>query len=330
MLDPKRHLYAGLRHMEKSLVRTLAFVLVDQFALMSYAALIEPFRAANALAGQAHYAWHHLTLDDRPVSASNGATIMPDVKFETPMAADVIFILAAGDMRDFSAPGFLSWLRKKARSGTMLAGISAGPHILARAGLLDGYKATIHWDHRDDFEDRFPSVIHQEGLYVIDRSRVTCAGGMASMDLAVDLISRDLGHAMAARIGDWFIRPEARSADRPQRGRTKLRYGITNDRVLKALAHMEEHIEEPVRRTELARLAGVTVRQLERLFVQELDITIAGQYLAMRLDKATHLLRSTSHSTTLIALMCGFKSCSHFSRAFKRRFGVSPRLKRNL
>ncbi|MHB1302087.1 MAG: GlxA family transcriptional regulator [Acidiphilium sp.] len=314
--------------MKKSGTRTLGFLLVDGFALMSYAAVVEPYRAANVLSGRQLYRWRHISIDGRPGSASNGATILPDQAVGGKLDCDTLFVFAGGDPTTFAHAATFAWLRKVALGGTVVAGISAGPFIMARAGLLDGYRATIHWDHRDAFAEAFPMLTPEPGLYVIDRRRVTCAGGMAGMDLAIELIEREQGHALAAQIGDWFIRSEPRGADRPQRLGLRARYGIANDRVLKALAHMEASVEEPASRMALARIAGVSVRQLERLFAASLGGTVNETYLRIRLQQARQLLRTTGLSATDIGLACGFRSSSHFSRSYKRRHGHAPSAER--
>ena len=311
-------------------VRTLGLLLVDGFAMMSYASVIEPYRAANVLAGRELYRWAHISLSGGPCRASNGATIVADRGLGRPLACDMLFVFAGGDPARFSDPVTFAWLRQAARTGAVIAGVSAGPYLLARAGLLDGYRATIHWEHRDVFAEAFPMLTLDPGLYVIDRRRVTCAGGMAGMDLAVELIERQHGHALAAQVSDWFIQSEPRAANRPQRQSLRARYGLANDAVLKVLAAMEASVEDPVPRPALARIAGVSLRQLERLFALHLDQTINARYLRIRLEQARQLLRTTGLTTTSVGLACGFKSSSHFSRAYRTMYGRSPSEERRL
>ena len=302
----------------------LALVLLDGFALMSYAAFVEPFRAANALAGRELYRWRHISLDGATVRASNGAAFLVDHGLDTSVAAGVVVVFAGGDPRRIVAPGLSGWLRRQDREGKMVAGVSAGPYLLARAGLLDGRRATIHWDHRDAFEQDFPQVAHEEALYLVDGRRMTCAGGMAGMDLAASLIAGAFDADLAARVGDWFIHPEPRPADGPQRQGIAKRYRVAGERVLTALAAMEENLDEPLSRAALASVAGTTVRQLERLFAREVGEGVAAHYLRLRLDRAAQLLRTTGTPVTQIALACGFRASSHFSSAFRARFGVAP------
>jgi len=305
-------------------MRSLGLLLLDGFALMSYASVIEPYRAANMLAPRPLYRWSHISVDGGPSHASNGALIVADGAVGQPIDCDTLFVFAGGDPAVFADGRTFAWLRQVASRGTVVVGVSAGPYVMARAGLLEGSRATIHWEHRPAFAEAFPGVTLETGLYVIDRRRVTCAGGMAGMDLAIELIEREHGHALAALVSDWFIRSEPRRADRPQRLSLRERYAIGNDPVLKALAHMEATVEDTAPREALAQYADVSVRQLERLFRQHLGRTIGDAYLAIRLDQAEQLLRTTALPVTEVALACGFRSASHFSRRFRQRFGRSP------
>jgi transcriptional regulator GlxA family with amidase domain len=313
---------------EKSLPSVFGLLLIDGFALMSYASVLEPFRAANVLSGRELYRYIHVSLDGRPTRASNGASILADGKVGDPIDCDTLFVFAAGDPSAFDDRRTFTWLRRMALQGVRMAGVSGGPFLLARAGLLDGHRATIHWEHQPAFVETFPRVILQSGLYVIDRRRMTCAGGAAGLDLAIEQIERDHGHALAVRVGEWFIQAEPRAADRPQRASFRDRYGVTNNRVLKVLANMEECVDDPAPRSILARIAGVSPRQLERLFREHLGTTVGGAYLGIRLDQADELIRQTAMPVTEAALACGFQSPSHFSRTFRARFGVTPSRRR--
>jgi transcriptional regulator GlxA family with amidase domain len=304
--------------------RTLGLLLIDDFALMSYASVIEPYRAANVLAGETLYRWIHVSLDGRPVRASNGASVAADQRVGQPLACDMLFVVAAGDPTTFRDATTFAWLREIARKGASVAGVSGGPFLLARAGLLDGHRATIHWDHRPAFAETFGDILIEPSLYVIDRRRVTCAGGTSGLDLAIELIEREQGHELATKVGDWFIRTDYRAAGQPQRASLRERYAIANDRVLKVLARMEASVEEPEGREALARVAGVSLRQLERLFAAHVGESVNDCYRRIRLEQAVQLLRKTGLSVTSIAIACGFRSSSHFSRAFKSRYGASP------
>jgi len=305
-------------------IRTLGLLLIDGFSLMSYASVIEVFRAANALAGRTLYRWSHISVDGRPIHASNGATILADFAVGQPFDCETLFVFAGGDPTGFSDARTFAWLRRMAAQGAVITGVSAGPFLLARAGLLDGYRATIHWEHRPVFVETFPNVSPETVLFVIDRRRVTCAGGMAGLDLAIEMIEREQGYGLSSIISDWFIRTDTRRADRPQRLSLRERHQVSNDTVLKVLAHMEETVEEPSPRETLAKIAEVSVRQLERLFRNHLSATMRESYMRIRLEKSEQLLRTTALSVTQVALACGFQSASHVSRSFRDRYGKPP------
>jgi transcriptional regulator GlxA family with amidase domain len=304
--------------------RSLGLLLVDGFAMMSYASIIEPFRAANRLAGRALYGWTHVSLTGSAAVASNGASIATAAKAGDALACDTLFVFAAGDPASFHDAATFAWLRQLASRGVTLAGVSGGPYLLARAGLLGGYRATIHWEHEAALREAFPLLDLDRSLYVIDRQRLTCAGGTAGLDLAIELIERDHGHALAAGVGEWFIRTSARPADKSQRPSLAERYRVNHEGVLHALAAMHAHVEDPLDRAALAATAGVSVRQLERLILRHVGETVGKCYLRIRLEHAAQLLRTTGLSVTAVAIASGFAGSSQFSRAFRRQFGHPP------
>lgn len=309
--------------------RALGLLLIEDFSLMSYAAIVDPFRAANVLAGQTLYRWRHVSLDGKPVTASNGASLAADQAVGEAIDCETLFVFAAGDPAAFRDLATFAWLREIARNGATIVGVSGGPFLLAQAGLLEGHRATIHWEHRSAFTEAFPHLDLEPDLYVIDRRRVTCAGGSSGLDLAIELIEREQGHALAAQVGDWFIRSEARAASAPQRAGLRERYRVTNDKVLRVLARMEATIEEPESRAALARLAGVSSRQLERLFATHLGESLNAAYRRIRLEQAVELLKNTGLPITAISIICGFRSSSHFSRVFRKQYALSPLEMRN-
>lgn len=303
----------------------IGLLLIDGFALMSYAAFIEPFRAANSLAGRALYDWVHIAPGGNGAMASNGARLVADAGIGETIDCDMLFVFAAGDPASFRDDACFAWLRTMARRGVPIGGVSGGPYLLARAGLLANRRATIHWEHAVALQAEFPDLILEPGLYVIDRDRMTCAGGTAGLDLALSLVAADHGAALAARVGEWFIRAAPRDPARAQRADLATRHGTTNPRLLLMLEAMENAIEEPLERVDLAARAGVSLRQLERLSKAHIGASVAETYLAIRLDRAMEMLRSTGMPVTEVAVASGFCSPAHFSRRFKARFGTPPR-----
>lgn len=291
---------------------------------MSYASAVEPLRAAVTLSGEPLYAWSHLGIDDGPVISSSGVSIAPDLGLEAAAGLDLLMVCAGGNPAAFDHKPTFARLRALSAGGLAIGGMSGGAWILARAGLLAGRRATIHWEHIPALLEAFPDLALERSLWVIDRDRITCAGGLASFDMMVELIGRRHGADLALRVCDWYLHARSRSGDDAQRLSLRERWRTTNDRLLKVLAVMEERIEEPVGRAALARVAGVTVRQLERLFSAHLGSTLGDHYLGLRLDRARTLLRQTSLSVAEIAVACGFAAPGHFSRVYRVRFGRTP------
>jgi transcriptional regulator GlxA family with amidase domain len=307
----------------------VGFLLLPGFSLLSYASAVEPFRAANRLAGAALYDWRHISLDGAAVEASNGVAILPDYGIDTEPQLDYLFVCAGGNPALFDHRPTLRWLRRLSRKRVRIGGISGGPYILARAGLLHGHRCTLHWEHIPAFEEEFPDVRVERTLFIIDRDRFTCAGGIAALDLVHALIEQDCGRALAASVSEWFLHTHVRLGSGPQRMTMRERLNVTNARVLKVLEIMNERLEEPASGSELSALAGVSVRQLERLFAAHLKTSVGEHYQRMRLEHAQVLLRQTAMPIVSVAVACGFTSASHFSRAYRRRFGYPPRGERS-
>lgn len=299
---------------------TVGFVLVPEFPLMAYTAAIEPLRAANTLSGCRLYDWWHAAPGGGVVRASNGVTILTDVEVgATAREAERIFVCAGGNPADFDDPALSGWLRDLARRGVTIGGISGGPYILARAGLLDGRRCTLHWEHVPAFEERYPSIDVVRSLFEIQGDRITCSGGIAALDLMLNLIERDHGPGLAAGVSDWFLHNQIREGLSPQRMDLRQRFGVRDPRLLRVLGAMEANLETPLSRSALADLARVSVRQLERLFHDLLGQGLHRHYLNLRLDRAHQLGRESSLSRSEIATATGFASADELSRAERRR-----------
>jgi transcriptional regulator GlxA family with amidase domain len=304
--------------------QTVGFLLVPGFALMSYAAAIEPLRAANLLSGNELYRWWHAAPGGKPVMASNGVAIIPDYGTSADRDADKVFVCAGGNPALFDDKSVFAWLRRLARKGVTIGGISGGPYVLAKAGLLDDRRATLHWEHMPAFREAFPDVTVVPSLFEIDANRITCSGGISALDMMVALIERDHGRQLAASVGDWFLHTHIREGFGPQRMDLRYRLGVADEKLLSVLRAMERSIETPLARADLARAAGISLRQLERLFQRHIGHGIHSHYRWLRLERARQLLRETSLPVLDVALATGFASSSQFARAYSRAFGEPP------
>ena len=304
--------------------RRIGVLTLGGFALLSYSSTVEPLRAANLLGRRELYEVVNIGVTDAPIPSSGAAVVIPQTTMADAPKLDYLFVVAGGDPTHFDDKRIIPWLQRMAWRGTRLGGVSAGPLILAKAGLMNGRRMTVHWEHAEALAEISPHLMIERTLYVIDRDRVTCAGGTAPMDLMHALIARHHGAAFARLVSDWFMHTEIRPSIGPQKGGLVERVGSTNAAILDAVDAMESHVAEPVDLEDLARTAGVSPRQLNRLFRQKLGRSTMGYYRDLRLDKAQSLLRNSPLSLTEIALATGFANSSHFSRAFAQHFGRPP------
>lgn len=314
------------RRAADSPIRSVGFLLIPGFALLSYAATVEALRAANRLSGKDLYRWWHSTPDNQPAIASSGTAVLPDFTFGAEVGQlDFLLVCAGGNPAAYGDKRTFAWLRKLARRSVVIGGISGGPFIVAKAGLLAGRRCTVHWDHMPAFQEAFPDVKLTRSLFELDGDRITCSGGVAGLDMMTALIARDHGHELAAAVSDWFLHTYVREGVGPQRMDLRFRLGVFDDKLLTAVNAMEENLEEPLSREQLAELAGISLRQLERAFCSTLKRGVHRHYLTLRLERSRQLLRETSLPIVEIALATGFASASQFSRAFNREFGMPPR-----
>jgi transcriptional regulator GlxA family with amidase domain len=300
------------------------FLLIDDFALMSFASAVEPLRAANILAGRPLYEWFHISTGAGAIAASNGLSVTADHTIGDKIRFDTVLVCAGGNPAGFDDAKAIAWLRRLARSGCEIGGVSGGPFILAKAGILDGVRCTIHWEHLPAFTEAFPDIVSTRTLFEIDRGRLTCGGGVAALDMMHALIRRDHGQSLAARVSDWYLQTAVRLGDSTQRISLLERVGTNSRSLIAAIGSMERQLASPMSRPALAKAAHVSVRQLERLFAKHLGVTIGQHYLALRLTKAQALLRQTSLPIVQIGAECGFANASHFARVYRERFGTLP------
>ncbi len=307
--------------------RSIAIVLIEDFALMSFAAVTEPLRAANLLIGEpvydvACFAAGRATA--RTVRSSSGASVPAGSLADAAGPFDFVFAVAGGDPVGYRDDLTFQWLRRQARHGRTIGGVSGGPALLANAGVMENRRMTVHWEHAAALAERHPGLLLERTLYVVDRDRITCAGGTAPLDMMHALIAEHHGPQFARRVSDWFMHTEVRPAGGPQRAGLAQRYGTNRSAVLAAIEAMENHIADPLALADLAQLAGVGVRQLNRQFSAGLGRSACAVYRDLRLDKSRELLRQTDLPVLEIAIATGFSGAAHFATAFRKRFGLAP------
>lgn len=305
-------------------MKRIAFLMVDGFALLSTAAALEPLRAANLFSPTLRYDIALLSSSgERAESSVGGVFSTRHYKDALPLY-DLLFVVAGGAPAQLNDPALFAWLRQADRNGVALGGISGGAVILAKAGLLENRRFTVHWHHYPDFE-RLPGAwLLERRLFVIDRDRYTCAGGSVPLDMMHAIIARDHGTGFAQKISDWFIQTEIRGADTPQCRAKSRAYGSVSRQVEAALDLMESHVADPLTQDQIATLAGLSTRQLQRQFRDATGRSVMQEYRRLRLLTGRDLVMNTRIPLAEIAHMTGFSSQAHFSDAFSKLFGDPP------
>lgn len=308
----------------------LGFLLVPRYSMIAFSSAIEPLRMANRLTGKELYQWKTYTVDGAAVEASNGLEIRPDGPISEARELNTLFVCAGVDVEGACDRSTLSWIKKMGQQRINFGGLCTGAHLLARAGLLDGYRSTIHWENIASMREAFPRVAVSYELFEIDRDRYTSAGGTAPLDMMLNLITQQVGSDTATAISEAFACERIRGRHDRQRIPLQLRLGTSQPKLIETVSIMESNIEEPISLDELARHVGVSRRQLERLFQKHLHCVPTRYYLELRLARARQLLLQTSISIVDVAFACGFVSAPHFSKCYRDYYGIPPREERRL
>ncbi len=309
---------------------TFVFLLVDGFSMMSVVSAIEPLRSFNRLIGEELFVWRLARVGDAFVRSSNGLPLETQPLSEAIVGADILFVCSGLPVKLVNERLYTAALRRSTREGIALGSLSTGVSLLARAGLLKGYRCTIHWENRLAFKEEFPEINCTDKIYEIDRDRLTCSGGTAAMDLMLRLIGDEYGHDLALRVANQFHHDRIRTEGEEQRGGRSDRRNSLPPKLQTAIALMEAHVESTVDVAVIAKDIGVSIRQLQRLFLQHTGTTPVRFYITLRVEHAREMLLYSELSTLEISIATGFSSMSHFSHWFKEVYGLTPTAFRQL
>jgi transcriptional regulator GlxA family with amidase domain len=304
------------------------FLTLPQYSQIALANAVEPLRMANNLSGQLAYEWVITSLDGQPVSASNGLSLTPTVGLDQIGRPDIVFICGGRNVRDAVTPTLLAALRRLAEQGTGLGALCTGGYALARAGLLDRCRATIHWENVSALREEFPRIIISDQVFTIDRNRYTASGGVAPLDLMLNLIESKLGSKVAQLVSEQFIVDRIRSDKDRQYVPLRAQVGVSHQSLLKVAELMEANVERPMSLERIAQETGLSRRQIERLFKRHLNCVPKRYYLELRLKRARELLLQTAMPIMDITTACGFQSPPHFSKCYRKQFGYPPSVER--
>lgn len=304
--------------------KRFVFLLLDRFTMLSFAGAIEPLRIANRVLGFQAYTWALAGENGTEATCSNGASFRLDMGLEEITREDTVLVCGGIDVQDATTKPILNWLRREARRGAAIGGLCTGAYTVAKAGLLDGKRATIHWENQDSFLEEFEEVKLTKSVFVLDGNRMSTAGGTASIDLMLKIIASDHGEEIANTVADQLIYSSIRTDQDTQRLSIPTRIGVRHPKLSQVIQMMEQNIEDPISPADLAERVGMSTRQLERLFRRYLNRSPKRYYMELRLQKARNLLMQTDMSVINVALACGFASPSHFSKCYRAHYKTTP------
>lgn len=306
----------------------VGFLLIDKFAMMSFSSAIEPFRAANTLLDhpekQEFYKIEFFSLDDISSLSSVGIEVKATSTLEESNKMDILFVVAGDEFNNLKTPAVYKLLRKLNKQGVALGGVSGGSVTLAFAGVMNNRRMTAHWEYTTALQELMPELLIENALYVIDRDRYTCAGGVAPVDMMNAILTKHHGASFAQKVSDWFIHTEVRPSAGPQRSSLSERYPKATQPVILAIEAMQNHIADPLDLEQLARISEISPRQLNRLFKDKLGQKTMEFYKKLRLQTANKLLKQSSMKIIEIAQATGFVSAAHFSASYQKMYDQTP------
>ncbi len=306
------------------MTRVFTFLLLPGYSMMTLAAAVEPLRSLNRLTGEEHYVWKIASLNGGLLAASNNIPVPTEPIQTALVGAD--YVIACGGLR---VPGpeeraYDMYLMRAMRQESVIGAISTASHLLARAGLLDGYRCTVHWESRAAFEEEFPHIKCSDRLFEIDGKRLTCSGGTAAMDLMLFLIAQQHGYRLAQDVANQFQHEYIRGEEDSQRGGRHETLGQLPTNLRSAIEIMLVNLEDPLPLSVIAEQVGVTPRQIERLFLRYVRMKPSHYYMKLRVERARDLLIYSDLRVIDAAIATGFKSSSHLSTWYRRLYGVRP------
>ena len=301
---------------------TIAVLVLPHCSILEVACVLDPLRSANRHLGFEGFRWRIVTPDGAPAPLTCGIELPSSGPLSAADGAEVLIVIAGYRLAEVATQPLIRDLRRAAPRFAMIGGIDAAPWVLARAGLLNSHRATVHWEDLEDLATAHPQIEVLPDRYVIDRGRITAGGAAPAQDLMLHLIRARHGAPLARQVAQSFLTTARKGSD-PQIAPAP-RDPTLDPRVARAIARMERMLEVPEAVAETAAAIGLSPRRLESLFRANMGTTPGAYALSLRLAAARRLLTDTSHPLTEIALRTGFSSPATLSRAFTRAFGHAP------
>lgn len=305
----------------------VAILLFPRFQMLAFVLVTETLRIANKVAGETLFQWEILTAGDALTAASNGMLLGPDRPIAEAGEVDLLLVCAGYEPLKQLDAGSIALLRRHARAGRALGGLDTGTVILAKLGLLSGYRAALHWEAEAGFREEFPDITIEDSIYCLDRDRLTAAGGMSTGDAMLSWIAQQHSPQLAAAVALDLVHGRIRPMEERQR---PVPGPVDDSGLAQSIRLMRQHIENPLPIETIARRSGLKLRRMLELFRRVCAQTPSEYYLGLRLEHARDMLGATDLPIARVGLASGFASPAWFSRAYRGRFGVSPARHRRL
>ena len=311
-------------HLINDECETIGILLIDGYPIIPFSCVVDSLRSANRLSAKELYRWEYFAADDKPVTASCGITV-PTRALTTARDLKTLIIVAPNTAQHFEHAGTLKCLQSLDRQGVNLGSVSSGSFILARAGLLNDCRCTIHWENIPVFKELYPQLEVAFTLYEIDERRWTCSGGTAALDMMLKLIEIQYGRKLVQQISQQFQHDRIRTEIDSQQMADRIDLAMSAPKLIDVINLMENNIEVTLSLPTIAEKCRLSLRQIERLFHKYRDLTPSQYYLSLRLMHAKQLLLNTNRSVIDISIATGFETQSYFTACYRKHFGSSPR-----
>ena len=313
---------------------SVSLILLPGFSLFALGAVRSVFAVANDVGGEMLYRVRQYATDGSPALTQCGMSLAADPLYKLNHDELGLVMLIADERVDERVAGAVGshlgqQLNNSGNDGEWVLGAcGAGAQVLAEHGFLDGYRAAVHWQILADALKRYPATVFTQGVFEIDRNRISAGAGAAVLDLLLHWLGLRHGNTFAAEVAAGLGMDRLRGSDERQPVPASAQPALGSARLKEALELMAANLAEPLQAEDIAQLVGVSRRQLERLFRQHMDTFPSRYYLELRLKHARRQLKQTTHSILQVGLACGFASGPHFSTTYRNYFGYTPREER--
>lgn len=311
--------------MNKSENMKVGFLIFPGFPMACLTSMIEPLRAANEIAGKTSFTWSLVSETGARVTSSAQVIFEADHALNSDLDVDALFLLSSPLAQPDDPRRAYGALRAMDRHGVILGGVSGGVFPLARAGLMQGHRCSVHWCYEAAFRAEFPEIAAMDEVIVTDGRRYTVSGAAAAFDLALHLIQDALGAEIAHEVACWFQHPLVRGEGVRQRIPlpTSDHQGLPT-LVVNAVDLFAARLETPISVAEVAETLGVTPRQIERAFKKATGQNPTQFYRAMRMKAARQLVHYSKDTMAQIATSVGYTTQTPLLAHYKAAFGMTP------